>query len=143
LEFTETMKGFWSPGATDPDEGEKAGKAAKTRLSFRLTIHIEDVDRFIRFPEHEARATGYVDSDDLSDGVNGGRMEVTHGGFNLFVIPTRAQPTGPSAKRCAMRSASVLPTARRICWKEPSAWLTTPALIRGPIRPRCTCRCRA
>ncbi|WP_063746790.1 GMC oxidoreductase [Catenuloplanes japonicus] len=57
LEFTEEMTGF---------------------CTVRLTIAIDDVDRFIADPDHEARATGWVDHPVL------GRHPVTDGVFLLF-----------------------------------------------------------
>jgi cholesterol oxidase len=57
LEFTEEMTGF---------------------CTVRLTIEIDDVDRFLADPDHEARATGWVDHPAL------GRHPVDGGVFQLF-----------------------------------------------------------
>lgn len=72
LSFTEEMKGFYRPGARNPDRmGE--------RFSFRLTITADDVDRFLDDPDHQARAEGWIDA-----AACGGRRRVERGWFNLF-----------------------------------------------------------
>lgn len=77
--FTEDMVGHASLGRFTAEEGAERGQAQNTPLSFRLTIHIDDIDRFIADPAHEARAVGAVDSPLL-----GGRRPVLKGVFNLF-----------------------------------------------------------
>ncbi|MBX6382775.1 MAG: GMC family oxidoreductase [Microbispora sp.] len=49
-------------------------------FAFRLTITIDDIDRFLTEPEHEARAEGWIESD-----LCGGRRPIAAGSFNLFV----------------------------------------------------------
>jgi cholesterol oxidase len=80
LEFTEDMKGFVAFGQTNYEEGYKEGKEADTYLRFHLTIKTDDLDRFLRAPEHEAKAIGYIECEQL-----GGRRPVEKGTFNLFV----------------------------------------------------------
>jgi cholesterol oxidase len=75
LAFTEEMKGFYVAGASEPhvaDRGE--------RLSFKLTITADDVDRFLSDPGHLARAEGWIDAANC-----GGRRRIERGWFNLFV----------------------------------------------------------
>jgi predicted acylesterase/phospholipase RssA len=91
LEFTEVMKGFFKVGADSPEMGEQVGKREKNRLDFKLTVHIEDLDDFLRMPEHEARATGTVDCELL-----GGQMPITAGRFQLFVIEDRGNISNPA-----------------------------------------------
>jgi len=79
LRFTEEMKGFVSLGAAAFEEGFERGKAADGALMVHLTIRIDDLDRFIADPAHEAQAIGYVDSP-----LVGGRRPVLRGSFNLF-----------------------------------------------------------
>ncbi|WP_433337248.1 GMC oxidoreductase [Spirillospora sp. CA-294931] len=86
LSFTEEMKGFVTYGATDPRAGELSDK--RERLSFRLTITAEDVDRFLAEPEHTARAEGWIESHG-----RGERRPVQDGRFNLFA------PTGQDERR--------------------------------------------
>ncbi|MDX6739787.1 GMC family oxidoreductase [Actinocorallia sp. A-T 12471] len=77
LSFTEEMKGTYVAGATEPHGGGTGEK-----LAFRLTITAADVDRFLREPDHLARAEGWVDA-----AAFGGRRRVEQGSFNLFVTP--------------------------------------------------------
>ncbi|MFI0483329.1 GMC oxidoreductase [Actinomadura sp. 9N215] len=81
LWFTEEMKGHVTYGETDPRTGAKSPD--RRPLSFRLTITADDTDRFVREPEHEARAEGWVDAPGHGD-----RRHVEHGTFNLFVDPS-------------------------------------------------------
>ena len=80
LEFTEEMKGFFSFGESDYQEGFDRGRRAGWAVMFHLTIATEDTYAFIADPSHVANAVGYVDSDAL-----GGRLPVERGVFNLFV----------------------------------------------------------
>ncbi|MFE5210450.1 GMC oxidoreductase [Streptomyces sp. NPDC056600] len=79
LSFTEEMKGHAALGEQDPLRGRETGRQLRQRLSFRLTITTDDVDRFADDPAHPAVATGHVDCD-----VLGGRLPVERGSFNLF-----------------------------------------------------------
>jgi predicted acylesterase/phospholipase RssA len=81
LSFTEEMKGFWSPGASDFTEGAAKGEAAGQDLMFHLTITIDGVHDFAVRPEHDTSdVVGYVQSK-----VFGGQRQVEKGTFNLFV----------------------------------------------------------
>jgi predicted patatin/cPLA2 family phospholipase len=87
LEFTEQMKGFLTKGESDYQKGYTAGKKAHADAMVRLTIHVDDVDRFVTDPQHEAKATGIFKADAF-----GGTRTVQNGVFNLFVDlndPTR------------------------------------------------------
>ncbi|MGI8803905.1 MAG: GMC oxidoreductase [Solirubrobacteraceae bacterium] len=94
LAFTEEMKGYVTCGATDFDQGFRAGRKAGTAFMFHLTITAEDVERFIADPEHTGRAEGWIESDAF-----GGRLPVTAGVFNLFVD----QASEPAEKRMLYR----------------------------------------
>ncbi len=76
LSFEEEMAGFVVLGATDPLSVDGAQGA---RLSFQLTIRVDDVDAFLAEPEHLARADGWVEA-----ACCGGRRPVERGWFNLF-----------------------------------------------------------
>ena len=89
LEFTEDMHGFYLRPQTQDvpfddlgvyEFARKEGEKSDQVLKFRLTIAIDDIDSFIKDPELEARATGYVDCPAL-----GGQCMVENGTFNLFV----------------------------------------------------------
>ena len=69
------MRGALTWGATDFEEGHARGESAM----FKLTISIDDMDRFTADPDHLGSAAGYVDADFL-----GGRFQVDQGWFNLF-----------------------------------------------------------
>lgn len=81
LSFTEEMKGFVTLGETDYDRGYRSGKEAGSALMVHLTISIDDVDRFVTSPDHDAHdVRGYV-----ACGAFGGERPVESGTFNLFV----------------------------------------------------------
>jgi predicted acylesterase/phospholipase RssA len=80
LQFTEQMKGFIALGESDYQRGFAKGKQAGTAAMVHLTIKIDDVDRFVTDPKHEAKAEGYFKCDAF-----GGKREVSNGVFNLFV----------------------------------------------------------
>ena len=80
LEFTEEMKGHGAQGAPDCDAGARDGRTAGTHVNVRLTIKVDDIDRFSTEPSHAARIEGTVDSP-----LVGGRVAVERGVFNLFV----------------------------------------------------------
>ena len=80
LQFTEDMRGFLGAGATDYRTGEDLGKQQGNTLHAHLTIRTEDVDRFVTDSNHQAVATGWIESPLL-----GGRVPVEPGEFNLLV----------------------------------------------------------
>lgn len=80
VRFTEEMKGYVDFDETSYDSAYAAGKAARRKLMFHLTITADDVERFIADPLHEATVSGWVRCDAL-----GGRRPVEGGHFNLFV----------------------------------------------------------
>ncbi len=79
LSFTEEMKGFYADEVNSPEAGETAGQEAGQRLGFRLTITVDDVERFLEEPGHTARAEGWIDAAGC-----GGRCQIERGWFNLF-----------------------------------------------------------
>jgi predicted patatin/cPLA2 family phospholipase len=80
MEFTEEMQGFVSMGATDPHDGSRLGRERKSLCSVHLVVKIDDIDRFVVQPEHEARLEGTVTFEPL-----GTALAVRDGVFNLFV----------------------------------------------------------
>jgi cholesterol oxidase len=80
FQFTEEMKGYVTHDQTTFKDGYRKGEDSGTSLMFHLTIRMEDLDLFLAKPEHQAKATGYVESPLL-----GGRCKVEEGWFNLFV----------------------------------------------------------
>jgi cholesterol oxidase len=78
LWFVEEMRGHLDLGRSDPrsPEGGREGGS----FTFRLTITVDDIDRFLKEPGHTARAEGWIDA-----AVCGGRRPIARGSFNLFV----------------------------------------------------------
>eukprot|EP01030_Chromulinospumella_sphaerica_P005641 gene5641-5519_t len=74
------MKGYAGAGQKDFQSGYEAGKGVSSSIAFTLTISIDDVERFIDSPLHQADAAGH-----LNCGLLGGRVPVERGRFNLFV----------------------------------------------------------
>jgi predicted acylesterase/phospholipase RssA len=93
LQFTETMSGFASAGATDFQAGFDAGQTANTPLSVTLTVKTDDADAFITDPNHAMAITGTVTSS-----IFGSAPKVLGGTFNLLV-----QTTDPSKKEMRYR----------------------------------------
>jgi cholesterol oxidase len=93
MEFTEEMKGHITDrlkGAKRPEEyreAERRGKQEGTTLGFKLTIYVDDVDRFVTESTHRARAEGYVT-------MGSSKSTVERGRFNLFI-----ENPGPKTKR--------------------------------------------
>jgi cholesterol oxidase len=81
LEFTETMRGFWSPGDADFVDAESAGKREGRGLAFTLTIRAPDALGFFEDPAHAGTIFGTVDAPALSPEP----LSVSGGTFNLFV----------------------------------------------------------
>lgn len=80
LTFTETMKGYWTPGERDHERGYELGQHALSELEVTLTIDIDDMDSFIANPDHEASITGVVRAPSFD-----GTCAVIDGSFKLFV----------------------------------------------------------
>ncbi|WP_225828331.1 GMC oxidoreductase [Streptomyces naphthomycinicus] len=81
LVFTETMRGYYVPGAADPAAAERGGR--REPFTFRLTVTADGLHAFLDDPGHEARADGWLESP-----ACGGRRPVVRGRFHLFA------PTG-------------------------------------------------
>ena len=85
LEFTEVMKGFLTKGEDDYQRGYERGKKAHTDAMVRLTVHVDNVDKFVTNPQHEAKIAGTFTSSAFGDS-----RPVQEGAFNLFVDLTDA-----------------------------------------------------
>ena len=92
VRFTEEMLGHVTFGEEDFARGAAPGRDGAAALKFRLTIVVDDIERFGSDPLRRAGAHGYVECDAL-----GGRLPVEHGAFNLFV------DTEPGVKRMLYR----------------------------------------
>ncbi len=84
MEFTEEMKGYITESVKDAKtfeqyrEAEKRGKREGNNLDFKLTFYIDNVDRFVTEPAHEARVEGYVT-------MGPSKHVVERGRFHLFM----------------------------------------------------------
>ncbi|HET9209148.1 MAG TPA: alpha/beta hydrolase [Thermoanaerobaculia bacterium] len=82
LQFTETMKGYFSTQVKDDyQRAEEQGRQSGSPMQFTLTIASDDLDALIEQPEHAAGITGTVTAPALSAQP----MTVVEGTFNLFV----------------------------------------------------------
>ncbi len=84
IRFTERMTGWAASGAVIPADyrrADEAGKTANQAVSFVLTITTDDLDRFLREPDHLARMVGTVTAPALSAEP----MQSCGGTFNLFL----------------------------------------------------------
>jgi cholesterol oxidase len=80
FQFTEEMKGYVTRGQTTFKDGYSKGGDDGTSLMLHLTIKTEDLDLFLAQREHQAEATGYVESPLLR-----GKCKVEKGLFNFLV----------------------------------------------------------
>jgi hypothetical protein len=80
LRYREAMRGWVSFDERDFNLGLWRGRAEGGRCAFALDVRVDDLDRFVDDPEHEAACTGTLDVPAL-----GGRLEVAEGTFNLLV----------------------------------------------------------
>lgn len=77
LTFRETMSGPLAMGTSDPEAGAHDGRS--TPFTMHCTILIDDMDAFIRDPNHVARLVAHVQYKPL-----GLDLPVPEGRFNLF-----------------------------------------------------------
>ena len=77
--FTETMAGYVSAGTTDFRRAAAAGRHRGERLRFVVTITIDDLDRFVAEPGHQAAISGEVQWSRFL-----GVHRIERGEFNLF-----------------------------------------------------------
>jgi cholesterol oxidase len=82
IEFTETMKGYFSTSVLEGyEQGWDRGKKDKSRFEFTLTIVSEDLDLMLSNEEHKAGIAGTV----IAPLLSAQPLTVTRGEFNLFV----------------------------------------------------------
>ena len=78
LRFTEALSGYMAV-AKDYEAGYRAGRAAGSRVRYRATARIDDLESFLRDPQHAAEMTGVVDVAGL-----GRAMPIEEGRIELF-----------------------------------------------------------
>jgi len=82
IQFTETMKGYFSTNVTDDyEKAATQGKSDHSPLEFVLTIISDDLDKMLTDQNHKARMIGTVTAPALSADA----LTVTDGQFNLFI----------------------------------------------------------
>lgn len=94
LMFREAMRGRYLAGASDPRQIEPRELRRGPRAVLRLSIHIDDLDRFLHDPEHAARVAGSLECEPAV-----GRMPIEEGVFQLFTIADRGRVDDPSNRR--------------------------------------------
>jgi hypothetical protein len=77
--FTETMRGGFFLGATEPKEGARRGELHGSELAFHARVVVPDVDTFIADPAHAGQLSGKIELTPWGVPVEG-----TGGVFNLF-----------------------------------------------------------
>ena len=96
IQFTETMRGYFSTKVTDSfQRAYDRGEADDSNFQFILTIQSEDMEYMIENDQHPARMVGSVIAPALSDEP----LTVTDGHFNLFVD----DPNEPGTKKMKYR----------------------------------------
>lgn len=77
--FDETMSGAFALAETSPERGQEIGRQNDSRLVLHASVSIDNVDRFVRDPNHEGELTGSIEYEPL-----GGTIEGETGVFKLF-----------------------------------------------------------
>lgn len=82
VQFTETMRGFFSLGEiSDYESGFEKGKKEKSDFEFTLTIQTEDIDAFVEDSNHPGKMLGTM----LIPSLSPFPMTALDGKFNLFI----------------------------------------------------------
>jgi len=101
IQFTETMRGFFSTEVKDDYvAGAAAGEAAGSSLAFTLTIVSEDLNDMLANPQHQARMFGTV----VAPALSARPLSAEDGVFNLFVVDPANVETRNMVYRMKMRS---------------------------------------
>lgn len=80
ITFSETMAGGFSLGVTDPEAGEKLGKARGEIFAIHAQVAVSNMEGFVDDPQHVGSLTGSVDFTPFGNGIQGSGP----GAFNLF-----------------------------------------------------------
>ena len=81
IQFTETMKGFWTGGAATFEEGDQKGRTADCQLQVTLTVRGDDLNLMLSESTHSARMYGSA----IAPALSSKPLTVSDGIFNLFV----------------------------------------------------------
>lgn len=96
IQFTETMRGYFSTAVKDDyEKAYEVGREADSAFSFTVSVVSDDLDAMLESERHAARMVGSVSAPALSPHP----LTVTQGNFNLFV----RTPEDPAARRMRYR----------------------------------------
>src|SRR5690554_870678 len=96
VQFTETMKGYFSSGETgDYKTGFEKGKQQDSTFAFTLTIHSDDVQSLVNTDDHGAGMIGTM----MIPAISAYPLTALQGIFNLFIV----DPADPKRKKMIYR----------------------------------------
>ena len=102
VQFTETMRGFWTPDPNvDFKQGAERGRQKGEIVEFTLTVTVDDLDAIIADPRTPGRMQGTVTAPALSKTP----LTVDAGDFRLFVRDTTNVATRRMEYEMDMRAA--------------------------------------
>lgn len=87
VQFRETLRGYFAFGESDPAGGYREGRQGDSTLRVRLSVIIDDIERFLRDPGHSAAISGLIDCPEL-----GGSFAIASGTLSLFPDDTPGAP---------------------------------------------------
>lgn len=80
LQFQEEMRGYVSSVNADYEGGAVQGKATNNFVDAKMTIKVDNMERFVLIPDHLAAVEGTV-----SSAIGGDKRPIENGTFNLLV----------------------------------------------------------
>lgn len=90
IQFTETMKGFFSTEEkNDFERGKELGQQNNSPFAFTLTVTSDDIETMLKNSEHQAILEGVV----VAPALSSKPMTISGGKFNLFVDEKADVPT--------------------------------------------------
>lgn len=104
IQFTETMRGYFSQSVTNNDyeHGFQQGKKDNSPLEFTLTVIADDLDKLLQDPDHPAKIVGILKAPTLSATP----LTVSNSDFNLFVEEKSQENTRQMRYRLRMVTES-------------------------------------
>ena len=130
LTFSETMSGPFALGVTDTAEGVRLGQQNNTSLAMHAQVGIDDLDRFIRDPEHLGSLRGSIDFAPFGIGI-----QAPSGVFNLF------KPTNDPDLTYMVYELAFQHQGQDYYLAGHKEVKDDRGSICGPTRPRCTPPC--
>ena len=86
VQFSETLRGHVGWGAEDADDGFRLGRRHGTGIELQLHVVVEDLDRFMAGPSHDAPVTGQVECAEL-----GGKLPIARGTYAIRAAGERTE----------------------------------------------------